>query len=377
MPYCGILELLPNGAAVILSKGIGWNQKWIGKTIMSSDIYSQAGYILHKKKSVIFEDLRLETRFSGTPFLHNEGIISGMSSIIQGQSSPFGILNIYTKKQRYFSEEDLNFLQTVANILASFVQRHQAKEELDRFFHLSLDLFCIASLDGYFTRINPSFCEVLGYSETEILSRPIFDFVHPDDMDATKDEMEKLSHGIPSIKFENRYLKSDGSYCWLSWTAYPYEEKLLYCVARDITKNKEISEKLYKSEQNFREIAENIREIFFIQDCNSRKLTYVSPAFEDIWGISCNTLYQNPSVWIDWIHPDDKKYVKKYFEKPIIYKNSNMEYRIIRPDDGKIKWLWCRTFVVNNNRGKISKIVGIAEDITKRKLAETGVKNIK
>ncbi len=375
VPYCGILELSPNGASFILRDGIGWNKNWIGNTIMRADPQFQAGYTLLIKQSVIVKDLRLETRFSGTPFLHNEGIISGISTIIAGQNNPFGLLVIYTIKQHDFTCDDVNFCQSVANIIATEVQRCQAKEELDRFFNLSLDLFGIAGVDGYFKRVNLTFCKILKYSEDFILNNSFFTLLHPDDIEATIAEVNKLSQGIPSINFENRYRKADGTYAWISWMAYPYEETLIYCVGRDVTKTKETKKKLYTSEENFRQIAENIREVFFIQDSQSQKLTYVSPAFEDVWGIPCETLYLNPSLWFERIHPEDREVVKDQFENPLAQTSSNKEYRIMRPD-GEIRWLWCRTFTVNNPLGEPYRIVGIAEDITQRKIAEEELKTL-
>jgi len=373
--YCSILELLPNGLAFILREGIGWNQQWIGKIVMTADPHSPAGYILFHKKPIVIDDLRVETRFSGTPFLHNENLISGIIILIEGEKNPFGILNIYTNQKHSFSSEDVKFLEGVANILASEVSRYQAKEELDRFFNLSLDLFCIAGTDGYFRRINPSFVNILGYSEEYLLQASFISLLHPEDINPTITEINKLSQGISSHHFENRYRKADGSYCWISWKAYPYEDNLIYAVGRDITKNKETKEKLNASEQKFRHIAENIREIFFIQDSQSQNLTYISPAFEDVWGISCENLYLNPSLWIERIHPEDREEIKQYFDHPLAHKHYNQEYRIIRPD-GEIRWLWCRTFAVHNHLGEVYRIVGIAEDITQRKIAEEELKTL-
>ena len=115
-------------------------------------------------------------------------------------------------------------------------QRVRAQQELDRFFGLSLDLFCMAGGNGHFTRINPAFCRTLGYTEEELLNSPFISFVHPDDILPTTKEFERLLHGQEVTNFVNRYRKKDGSYCPLAWVASPLtREGVIYAVARDIT----------------------------------------------------------------------------------------------------------------------------------------------
>ena len=75
----------------------------------------------------------------------------------------------------------------------------------EKFFNLSIDMLCVANTKGYFQTVNPSFTQVLGYSEEVLLSAPIFDFLHPDDVDKTAQEFAKLSSGLDSLFFENRY----------------------------------------------------------------------------------------------------------------------------------------------------------------------------
>jgi len=123
------------------------------------------------------------------------------------------------------------------------VARHA--RELNRYFTVSLDLFCIAGYDGYFKRLNPAWAKALGHSEEELLSRPYLDFVHPDDLEATRAEAQKLAAGADTISFENRYRRQDGSYRWLLWKSTPDPaQQLIYASARDITDRKQAEQAL-------------------------------------------------------------------------------------------------------------------------------------
>lgn len=111
-----------------------------------------------------------------------------------------------------------------------------AEHERNQLFDLSMDMFCIAGFDGYFKQINPAFQNTLGWSEKEILNRPWIEWVHPEDKESTIEVAERLSAGEKVLTFRNRYRSKDGSYRWLSWSAYPHElDKRIFAVARDIT----------------------------------------------------------------------------------------------------------------------------------------------
>jgi PAS domain S-box-containing protein len=129
--------------------------------------------------------------------------------------------------------------------------RKQAEEEIERIFNMTNYMVCVASLDGYFTRVNASFEHILGYSPEELLSKPFFDFIHPDDVAKTIAVVEeKLSSGVKVIAFENRYRCKDGSYKWLSWTSQPVpEENCTYAIAYDVTERKQAEDELKATNQ--------------------------------------------------------------------------------------------------------------------------------
>jgi PAS domain S-box-containing protein len=119
-------------------------------------------------------------------------------------------------------------------------RRARAQDELDRIFTLSQDLIAVANFDGRFTRVNPAAEDILGYTEEELLARPYVDLVHPADRVSTTDEADAIAQGKPTLSFENRYVRKDGSLRVLDWTTTPdVENKLMYAVARDVTERRQ------------------------------------------------------------------------------------------------------------------------------------------
>ncbi len=112
----------------------------------------------------------------------------------------------------------------------------QAERDLVRFFDLSLDLFCIAGLDGYFRRLNGNFTRVLGYSEEDLLAQPFVSFVHPEDQQPTVEAVQQLQRGLPIVRFRNRYRTASGAYLTFEWTAKSVpSEGVIYATARDLS----------------------------------------------------------------------------------------------------------------------------------------------
>ncbi|UCE79385.1 MAG: PAS domain S-box protein [Nitrospiraceae bacterium] len=133
---------------------------------------------------------------------------------------------------------------------------------------------------------------------------------------------------------------------------------------------REAEEALVKSEERFKELAENIKEVFWLFDYNEQRVLYVSPAFEEIWGCSVEDLYNRYKNWTDSIHPDDRSLAQESFEKIAqTGGEEDREYRIIRPD-GRVRWISDRGFAIYGEDGTVSRIAGIAEDITDHKIAE-------
>ena len=142
----------------------------------------------------------------------------------------------------------------------------------------------------------------------------------------------------------------------------------MFGMAQDITESKQAEEALRKSEERFRQLAENIDEVFSLTDAKTKSLIYVSAAYEVVWGRTCESLYKEPASFLDAIHPDDRRAVLEWLCSRT-YTPHEIEYRILRPD-GSVRWISDRSFPIRDRAGKIYRCARIARDISQHKHAE-------
>ncbi len=400
------------------------------------------------------------------------------------------------------SPVEIDGKRCVLGSIRDVTSQRLAELERDRFFNVSLDVLCIAGLDGYFKRVNPTFERVLGYSAEELKSRQFLELVHPDDRERTLTTLSGLGRGVDASGFENRYICRDGSVRWLQWNCPAAEpgETFLYAAARDVTEQKaaeaallaskaqlrqvidlvphfifakdqagrfilvnqavadaygnsvegitgrtdadfarsaeevakfrrddlevieggrlkqipleritdahgrvrmlqtikipyadaesstpavlgvstDVTERtlameaLSESEERFRQMAETISDVFWMGDTQPLAVTYVNPAFEDLWGVPAETLYRNPLVRLAHVHPDDRGHIEAAWDRFVRGMDSERfseDYRIVRPD-GQVRWIHDSGVRIRGQRGRRDRLAGIAQDITARKRAE-------
>jgi PAS domain S-box-containing protein len=139
-------------------------------------------------------------------------------------------------------------------------------------------------------------------------------------------------------------------------------------IIRDITEQKRTAQEFRSSDERFRQLVEHVRGVFFISAPDLSRFLYISPAFQEIWDRTCESLYANPRSWQECVYPEDLERVKKSM-KVLPGGELNVEFRIVQ-SDGSIRWIWDRAFPVRDQDGRVARVVGIAEDITERKRAE-------
>jgi PAS domain S-box-containing protein len=389
--YCDILEIQPNSAAFVLKATKGWSTAWVGVAKIGTSPRWMPGYALSVQHPVATEDLMVETRFSPSPFLHNEKIVSGVCVNIGSGENCYGILGVYTKTKRKFIQQEIDFLQTIANILATAIEKNKSQLQLDCFFNLSLDMFCITGIDGSFKRVNSSFLTTLGYEEKDLVNRNLIDFVHQEDRNITLYELEKLGHGFPSTNFENRWRCKDGEYRWLAWKSLPYEEGYIYSVARDISLAKRAEEELKtlneKLELRVRDRTEELEEATeklhtFVQTAGTvlvvlnqdyRILEWNEEA-EKIFGWTRDSV-MGEDYFLLFVPPQERKRLREQLELTISQGKvqRNLESKILTNDGNERCLLWnINRFVDKNGEG--IGVIACGQDIEEVRMAQLRLK---
>ncbi|MGB9937006.1 MAG: PAS domain S-box protein [Methanobacterium sp.] len=205
--------------------------------------------------------------------------------------------------------------------------------------------------------------------------------VHPEDREFLDKSFKEALIGNKPYNIEHKIILPDGEERIIHEQAeLIYDENgipvKMSGTIQDVTELKKTERALKESEEKFRQIAENIEEVFWIIDPKMSQIIYISPAYEKIWGRSRQSLYENPRSWIKSIHPEDqeKSLSMIWGSSDKIEEVSNgFEYRVIRPD-GEIVWIWTKAFLIKDEAGKTSRITGIASEVTNRKKAEKALK---
>jgi PAS domain S-box-containing protein len=255
----------------------------------------------------------------------------------------------------------------------------QSEERYRRLVDLSPDAVLIIQ-NWKVTFVNPAGVRLLGAaSSEEIVGRPAFEFVHPDEHEVLVARMAEVVRGQRSSEFiPRRYVRADGKAIDMEVAATIYPDPdgpAIQVIMRDVTERRQAEAKLRDSEEQFRQIAETIDEVFWSTSPDKNRMIYVSPAYEKIWGRPCAELYANPRHWLSAIHPDDRDAVIHAALTKQTKGTYDEEYRILRPD-GSIRWIRDRAFPLRNELDEIHRVVGLAEDITERKRVEAEVRGL-
>jgi len=239
----------------------------------------------------------------------------------------------------------------------------------------SADDAIISSRDAIILTWNKGAERLFGWSAAEAIGQPVTIIIPPSHLDEMMDIFVRLNRGEHVPHFETARQRKDGSLVDVSLTISPVKrgEQVVEAsgILRDISERKQMQAALKASEERFRLLAENIDRVFWFEEVDPQRVSYVSPAFEQLWGVPAERLYENPRLWVEMTHPEDRLNVQQAFEDWVAGRANtyNIEYRILR-HDGELRWMHDRGIVIGYNDGRPYKLAGIVKDITERKQVE-------
>jgi PAS domain S-box-containing protein len=202
--------------------------------------------------------------------------------------------------------------------------------------------------------------------------------LHPDDRHRVVAAVEHTVTTGEDYDIEFRVVYPNGTIRWaLSQGKVFYDQHgqpmQMAGIDLDITERKQSAQILRDSEERFRQLAENIDAVFWIKEVPENRVSYVSPAYERLWGLNPQELYQGQQAWVDRIHPEDRESTDRAFHEKAAAGQFDQEYRIVLAD-GSIRWVHDRCFSLRDEAGEIYRFAGIAEDISERKQVEEALR---
>lgn len=250
------------------------------------------------------------------------------------------------------------------------------EEELTQFhnfFKVSEHIMVIAHPDGYFKHVNLACLHSFGYTEKELLTKPYFEFVHPDDRQKTIKEAANLIKTGFTIEFENRYIRKDSSVGWFLWHAiYDEKENLIYANAKDISKQKQLEEALESSNQFNKHIIENTQDGIIVYDQNLHYLEW-NPFMEKFTGISePQVLGKHPSEVFPFLENSGViANLKRALAGEVV---TTEDFYFKMPHSEYQAWAVDTNAPLKNSKGEIIGVIGTVRDITTRKQAELALR---
>jgi PAS domain S-box-containing protein len=269
------------------------------------------------------------------------------------------------------------FIVHVEDITESRRAREALRESEER-FRVMADgcpaVMWVTGAAGGVQFINRAYREFFGSTYQQVEGAKWQTLLHPADAPEYLAAFQRAVTEHSPFRGETRVRRGDGEWRWLASAAEPRfspsGEFLGHVgLSPDITEPKQAEQARRNSEEKFRQLAENIHEVFWMMPATGGEILYVSPAYEQVWGRTRDSLYQSPMSWADAIHPDDRPQANLLFARQMQGDPVPSEYRIRTPG-GEEKWIRDRAFPIRDENGELIRVAGIAEEITERKRYE-------
>jgi len=307
--------------------------------------------------------------------------------ILSDDNAVLGTFAMYYGEPRLPSPEHIQLIDMATQMARVAIEAKGKEEEIQALSqqkedHLRLVIGTIPTMawsilpDGAVDFVNQRWLDYTGFSLEKALEE-VNRTVHPEDLPSVMEKwLVDMAAGEP-CEYELRLRRADGEYRWFLIRTVPLRDERgnivkWYGTATDIEDRKRAEDALRESEEKFRQLAENAREVFWMTTPAMDELLYVSPAYANIWGRSLESLRRQPRSFMDAIHPEDRERAVAVLAAQRV-QGFELEYRVVRPD-GSVRWIRDRGFPVKDRSGKVYRVAGVAEDITERRQAGDAVR---
>ncbi len=329
----------------------------------------------------------------------DNGALLALPMVVQDR--PIGSLGWGWPTDRCFTAEDRAFLLTLAVLCGQALDRarlydqeriareraeraEKALEESEgrfaRFMQHLPGLAWIKDVQGRYVYANDAAVDAFGTPRAQLYGKSDGEVFPPATAAQFRENDQKALVSGTGVQVIETLKHDDGilHYSLVSKFPIPGPAETVVLVggmAIDITEHMRTKGILEESEQRFRQLAENIDDVFWMSDATKAQVQYVSPAYERVWGRSCQSLYEEPLSFLEAIHPEDREHVRvASLARQSRGEAGDVEYRVVRPD-GSVRWVRDRSFPVRDGSGRLYRVAGIAEDITERKRYEQSLKD--
>lgn len=236
--------------------------------------------------------------------------------------------------------------------------------------------------DGVIVEANRSALAAAGLEVEDVIGKAVEDSYWFSGSEHARSQLraviDRAAAGEAS-RFDVQTRVAEGRTAWLDFSLQPLRDdtgRIVHLVpsAMVIDDRKRAELAVLESEERFRQLTGSIREVFWLTDTAKATMLYVSPAYEAIWGRTCDSLYASPRDWLDAIHPEDRERILQAAQSKQMSGTYDEEYRIVRPD-GALRWIRDWAFPVRDASGAVDRIAGVAEDITERRRVEEALRD--
>lgn len=337
-----------------------------------------SGRVLREQTAAWIDDIRQVPAKGRKDIALRHGLHSAFAFPIIARGTVVAVIEVFGEEPRPQDPVTVGAAHSIASQLARIVERewaHEADARMAAIVESSQDAVISRRLDGTVLTWNRAAERLLGYRAEEIIGRNIGLIIPERGHAELASRQALLESGCSPPAHETVRVAKNGRHIDVLASPAPIRDASgqicgVSMIIRDITGRKRGEQELRASEERFRQLAENIDQVFWINTPAIDRNLYVSPAYEKIWGRSRDSLRRDPEDWMKAIHPGDRSRVSAALSCIRVGEQLDIEYRIVRPD-GQVRWIRDRSYPMTAGDGT-ALACGLAEDITSQKQAEEG-----